>query len=287
MAADNSEQIADWNGPLGRRWVELQDVFDRFTQPFGDKAIEAAAVRTGDQVIDVGCGCGGSTLEIAMQAGPKGAVSGIDVSQPMLDLARRRAAAANLTNVSFTETDASNGRLPMQQDLLFSRFGVMFFAAPVPAFEHLRRSLKDTSLKNGGRMVFVCWRAPRENPWAMLPLMAAREAVGVTPPKADPHAPGPFAFADETRVRAILLEANFRDVEAEALDAPIWLGADLKSAAETAVQTGPVSRFMREHGAGHEEKVLEAVAKAIEPMAGKDGGYSLTGATWIVTAKAG
>lgn len=280
--ADNSEQIADWNGPLGRRWVELQDVFDRFTQPFGDAALKAAAAQAGEQAIDVGCGCGGSTLVLARQVGPGGKVNGIDVSQPMLELARRRAAEANLTNVSFAETDASNGRLPMEQDLLFSRFGVMFFSAPVPAFEHLRRSLKDT-----GRVAFVCWRAPRDNPWAMLPLVAAREAVGVTPPKADPYAPGPFAFADETRVRAILLEANFRYVYAEPFDAPIWLGGDLKSAAETAVQTGPVSRFMREHGAGHEAKVLEAVGRAIEPLRGKDGGYSLTGATWIVTAKAG
>ncbi len=135
-------------------------------------------------------------------------------------------------------------------------------------------------------MAFVCWRAPRDNPWAMLPLVAAREALGVVQPKSDPHAPGPFAFADETRVRAILLEANFRDVDAEAFDAPIRLGSDLKSAAETAVRTGPVSRFMREHGAGHEAKVLEAVSRAIEPLAGKDG-FSLTGATWIVTAKAG
>ncbi|MDP3737042.1 MAG: methyltransferase domain-containing protein [Hyphomonadaceae bacterium] len=286
MAADNSEQIADWNGPLGKRWVEFQDEFDRFTQPFGEAALKAAAARPGEQVIDVGCGCGGSTLELARQVAPGGKVNGIDVSQPMLELARRRAAAAKLSNVTFAETDASNGRLPMEQDLLFSRFGVMFFAAPVPAFEHLRRSLKDRSLKNGGRMAFVCWRAPRENPWAMLPLLAAREALGVVQPKSDPHAPGPFAFADQTRVRAILLEANFRDVDAEPFDAAIRLGSDLKSAAETAVRTGPVSRFMREHGAGHEAKVLEAVSRAIEPLAGKDG-FSLTGATWIVTAKAG
>lgn len=282
MTGDNAQQIEDWNGPLGQRWVEFQDEFDRFTQPFSEAALRAAAVRSGEHVIDVGCGCGGSTLALARQVGPKGTVSGIDVSRPMLDQAKRRAAAANLTNVSFAETDASNGRLPMDQDLLFSRFGVMFFAAPVPAFAHLRRSLKDS-----GRLAFVCWRAPRDNPWAMLPLVAAREAVGVTPPKSDPLAPGPFAFADETRVRAILLEANFRDVEAEAFDAPIWLGDDMASAAEAALRTGPAARFMREHGLGHEQKALEAVGKALAPQAAQDGSVHLTGATWIVTAKAG
>ena len=215
MTSDNAQQIEDWNGPLGQRWVEFQDEFDRFTQPFSEAALKAAAVRPGEHVIDVGCGCGGSTLALARQVGPEGTVSGIDVSRPMLDQAKRRAAAANLTNVSFSgdrrlERQAADGSGPavftVRGDVLCrARAGVR---APAAVAE-------GQSLKNGGRLAFVCWRAPRDNPWAMLPLVAAREAVGVTPPKSDPLAPGPFAFADETRVRAILLEANFRDVEAE------------------------------------------------------------------------
>jgi SAM-dependent methyltransferase len=279
MSADNSEQIAEWNGALGQRWVTMQREIDRIVMPFGDAALKAAAPQPGERVIDVGCGCGDTSIEIARIVGEAGAVLGIDVSQPMLEVARSSGALAKCTHLAFRDGDASEAELPENTDLLFSRFGVMFFSQPIQAFSHLRKSLR-----RGGRCVFVCWRAPRDNAWAMTPLSAARTALGVTPPPADPHAPGPFAFADEERLRAILSDAGFGAIDVQRFDAALFLGATPRSAAEGAVQIGPVSRFVRESGVEHLPIILDAVERALAPLAAPDGHVSLNGSTWIVSA---
>jgi len=279
MPADNSEQIAEWNGALGQRWVAMQQELDRIVVPFGDAALKAAAPQPGERVIDIGCGCGGTSIEIARIVGATGSVLGIDVSQPMLEVARAHAALANCAHLAFRDGDASEARLPANIDLLFSRFGVMFFDQPSPAFSHLRRSLR-----TGGRCVFVCWRTPRDNAWAMTPLSAARNAMGVTPAPPDPDAPGPFAFADEERLRAILSTAGFDDIEVQRFDAAIALGATPRSAAESVAQIGPVSRLVREVGVEHLPIIVDAVERALAPLAEPDGHVSLNGSTWIVSA---
>ncbi len=279
MLADNSEQIAEWNGALGQRWVAMQQEIDRIVVPFGEVALKAAAPQPGECVIDIGCGCGDTSIEIARIVGAAGAVLGIDVSQPMLAVARSRGALANCAHLAFHEGDASEAALPPNTDLLFSRFGVMFFSQPFPAFSHLRKSLRA-----GGRCVFVCWRTPRDNPWAMTPLCAARTAMGITPAPPDPNAPGPFAFADEERLRAILTGAGFGAIDVQRFDTEISLGATPRSAAEGVVQIGPVSRFVREVGAEHLPIILDAVERTLAPLAAPDGHVSLNGSTWIVSA---
>jgi SAM-dependent methyltransferase len=279
MPADNSEQIAEWNGALGQRWVAMQQDIDRIVVPFGDAALKAAAPQPGERVIDIGCGCGDTSIEIARMVGASGSVLGIDVSQPMLEVARSRAALANCAHLAFRDGDASEARLPANNDLLFSRFGVMFFSQPSPAFSHLRKSLR-----TGGRCTFVCWRAPRDNAWAMTPLSAARKAMGVTPPAPDPDAPGPFAFADEERLRTVLSTAGFRDIAVQRFDAAIFLGATPRSAAESAVQIGPVSRLVREVGVEHLPIIVDAVERTLAPLAAPAGHVSLSGSTWIVSA---
>ncbi len=209
--------------------------------PFGDAALKAAAPLPGERVIDIGCGCGGTSITLAGLVGAGGSVLGVDVSQPMLEVARARAVQLACPQLAFREADAANADLPGGNDLLYSRFGVMFFSQPVPAFTHMRKALR-----TGGRCVFVCWRTPRDNPWAMTPLMAARKAMNVTPPPADPLAPGPFAFADETRLRRILADAGFQGVELERFDVPVSLGATPRVAAEGAVRIGPASHFAKE-----------------------------------------
>jgi SAM-dependent methyltransferase len=197
----------------------------------------------------------------------------------MLEVARSRGALANHPHLSFRDGDASAADLPLDQDLLFSRFGVMFFSQPSAAFGHLRKSLR-----TGGRCVFVCWRAPRDNPWTMVPLSAARKAMGVTPPPADPNAPGPFAFADEERLRGILANAGFATIHMRRFDAPLTVGATPRAAAESAAKVGPVSRFVRETGAEHVPVIVDAVEKALVPFAAADGRVTLSGSTWIVSA---
>ncbi|MEP7211311.1 MAG: hypothetical protein ABI740_10780 [Alphaproteobacteria bacterium] len=163
--------------------------------------------------------------------------------------------------------------------MLFSRFGVMFFHAPVLAFAHLRGSLK-----KGGRVAFCCWRHPRDNPWAMTPLAAGRAALKVTPPPSDPHAPGPFAFADADRQRGILTDAGYRAINVTPFDAPVWIGANPREAAENAVSFGPVSRLIREQGEETRPAVVEAIEAALAPLAAADGGVSLNGAVWVAVA---
>nr|MDQ6924504.1 class I SAM-dependent methyltransferase [Pseudomonadota bacterium] len=233
----------------------------------------------GERAIDVGCGCGDTSIELARRVGAAGAVLGVDVSQPMLAVARSRGALANCAHLTFSDGDASEAALPANTDLLFSRFGVMFFSQPTPAFSHMRKSLRA-----GGRCVFVCWRAPRDNPWAMTPLSAARTAMNITPAPADPNAPGPFAFADQVRLRAILSGARFGDIDVQRFDAAISLGATPRSAAEKLVQVGPVARLVREVGAEHLPVILDAVECALVPLAAPDGRVSLNGSTWIVSA---
>jgi SAM-dependent methyltransferase len=281
MARDNTDQIIEWNGVLGERWAQMQAETDRLIAAFGEAALTAATPQPGERVLDIGCGCGDTSLALARLAGPEGAVLGVDVSRPMLEVAKARAACEGLKTVAFREADASTADLPREQDLIYSRFGVMFFAAPVPAFAHMRRALKDS-----GRLAFVCWQAPRENPWAMIPVSAGRAAIGMPPAGADPHAPGPFAFADPNRVRMILLEANLRDVDATPFNAPMFMGATARAAAEQAASMGPLGRVVRETAPERFPEILTAVEAALKPHE-TEAGVLLPGSVWVVTAKAG
>jgi SAM-dependent methyltransferase len=279
---NNTDQIADWNGEQGRRWAEHQQRIDRMIERYGDAALQAAAAMPGEQVLDIGCGTGSTSLALARSVGPQGRVFGVDISQPMLAVATQRAAAQPELKLSFAEADASSAALPAGQDLLFSRFGLMFFAEPAAALRHLRGHLKP-----GGRCAFVCWRTPRDNPWAMAPLMAARQALGITPPPADPLAPGPFAFADEQRLRGLLAEAGLGAIELQRFDAPNALGASAHEAALNCLQIGPVSRLLREVGAAHQATIVDAIETSLQPHAAADGSVSLGGSTWLVTASNG
>ncbi len=278
MNDDNAEQIADWNGSTGQRWAELHAETEGIVAGFGAAALARAAAQPGERVVDIGCGCGDTTLALAAAVGTAGHVLGVDVSQPMLEVARSR--GAGVPQLSFSEADASQAALPAPTDLLFSRFGVMFFAQPLPALRHLRDALRP-----GGRFVFVCWRTPRDNPWAMAPLAAARAALGVTPPPADPLAPGPFAFADEARLRGLLVDAGCVQVDLQRVDAPVFLGATPRRAAELATRIGPASRFLREQGEAQRPLIVDALERALAPQAGADGAVRLPGSTWVVEAR--
>ena len=282
MLTDNAEQIAEWNGVLGQRWAAMRQEIDRVVVPFGAAALKASAPKPGEHVIDIGCGCGDTAIDIARMVGPTGSVLGVDVSQPMLEVARARGVSVNCPQLSFCEGDASTIQLPANIDLLFSRFGVMFFSRPSAAFRHLRKSLR-----TGGRCVFVCWRPPRDNPWAMTPLSAARQALDITPPQSDPEAPGPFAFADEGRLRTILSDAGFGSIDLQRFDAAIFLGPTPRSAAEGAIQMGPVARLVREVGVQHLPIIIDAVERSLAPLAAPNGHVSLNGSTWIVMATNG
>jgi len=228
-------------------------------------------------VLDVGCGCGQTTLELAARVAPNGAVLGIDISQPMLSIARTR--AKGLAGVRFLEADAQTYAFePGAFDAIHSRFGVMFFADPTAAFANLRRALKP-----GGRLAFLCWRALAENPVMSLPLTAALKHLPA-PPAPTPGAPGPFAFADAGRVREILAGAGFEKVSIEPQDMPAG-GHGLDDAVRLSLRVGPLGAMLREHP--------QARAAVIDELRGAlarhlvDGRVFLPSATWIVSARNG
>ncbi len=273
----NSDQIAYWNAGAGETWAALQNRLDRQIQPLGRLAMDALAVAPGDRVIDVGCGCGQTTLELAVRAGPAGSVLGVDISAPMLAVARRRPLARGLAGVRFLEADAqSHAFAPGGAEALFSRFGVMFFADPTAAFANLR-----SALAPGGGLAFVCWRAMELNPFMTLPMSAA---LPLLPPMAPPMpgGPGPFAFADADRVRGILAGAGFHRIEMRPHDEAIG-GGDLDETLDLALKIGPLGAAVRDQPE-LSAQVAEAVRAALEPHAGPSGVF-LPSASWIVTAE--
>ncbi len=278
MAMSNDEQITLWNEEVGRRWTEQQARLDRLIAPFGEEAMRIATPKSGERVLDVGCGCGDTTLALAKAVGAGGAVLGVDVSAPMLARARER--AGGVANIRFEEADASVAPLGGPHDLLFSRFGVMFFSDPAAAFAHLHGALKPD-----GRMAFVCWRAFADNPWVSVPSFAAMRVLG--PPKVapDPHAPGPFAFADPDRVRGFLGTAGFSRIEIAPFDVAMQVGVDIEDAMRTTLQVGPVSAMLRDVEEDKRAAVAAAVRDVLGAHAGPDG-VMLGGATWVVSASA-
>jgi len=278
METANADQVAYWNDQAGATWAALQPSLDAQIAPLGLCAIDVLAPLPGERVLDIGCGCGDTTLEIARRVAPGGEVLGLDISAPMLEVALERAAVEGVTAAGFRQADAQTATFDTQFDAAFSRFGVMFFADPAAAFTNIRAALRP-----GGRLAFVCWRKPGENPWMMVPLEAALRFVPPPPPM-DPHEPGPFAFADAGRVRSILLAAGFADIVTAPLDMAIG-GFKLAQALDVALQVGPLGKLLRE-APGRRESVVGAVRDA---LAAHDTGQGvwLASATWIVSAVAG
>jgi len=274
----NADQTAYWNELGGPTWAELSDLLDRQIDDIGQRGLTALAPRAGERLLDIGCGCGRTTLELAERVSPGGEVVGLDISRPMLEVARRRAAAAGVANARFREADAQTAALePAAFDGLYSRFGAMFFADPTAAFRNLL-----SALKPGGRLALVVWRSLAENPWMTEPLAAAAAILPPGPPPLDPTAPGPFAFADGERVRRILADAGFTAIDLAAVDAPIG-GNGLADSLTLALRVGPLGARLRE-APEFRPKVTEAVRAALAPHV-RDGEVWMSGAVWIVTAR--
>ena len=280
-APPNQAQIDYWNEQSGPKWVARQVELDRFLESLGRTAMDRLGPLAGARVLDVGCGCGDTTLALAERTGPRGAVLGVDVCTPMLARARER--ARHLPNVAFLEADAQTHRFdPKSTDALFSRFGVMFFADPTIAFANLRATLRPA-----GRLAFVCWQELAKNPWCMVPLGAVAAHVPLPPPPA-PGEPGPFSFGDAARVRRILEGAGFARVEIEPHEQPLGLGdgGGIEQAVEFALEVGPTARLVKDVAPEVKGRAREAIRTALLPFAGP-GGVRLPSASWIVTARNG
>lgn len=272
MAAGNQDQIDYWNSDNGGKWVRHQDRMDRTLRPFSDHVISVAAPASGERVLDIGCGCGETSVTIA---GMGAMVTGIDVSRPMLDQARSRPGAEK---VEFVEADASqqdfgNGVF----DLLFSRFGVMFFSDADAAFANLGRMTR-----SGGRIAFACWRPLSENPWMLKPVLVAKDFVEL-PPRPGPEDPGPFSFSDPERVTRILNSGGFGNISIEPFDHAMYMGSSVPDAVVTALEVGPIGGALEGASPETEQGLKDALVEMLSDHR-TDQGVELPGAIWCVTA---
>lgn len=268
-----------WNGDVGKMWVAMQRRMDAALAPVGEALLEIASPQVGDHILDIGCGAGDTALALAARGGD---VVGVDISAPLLALAAARVAG---DAVRFLDADAATYVADTRFDLIVSRFGVMFFDEPVAAFAHIRDLATE-----GGRLVFACWRAPADNLWATLPLRALSDRLPPAGP-VDPHAPGPFAFADPERVTRLLEQAGWRDIAARPHDFDMVMGSGSDPAADAAdfsLRIGPAARAVADAvdgGTLDRDGAAATLAACYAPHVA-NGRLALPAGIWLVTARA-
>lgn len=256
----NAEMSEYWNGERGRSWVDRADQFDAQLEIYGLKAVAGLGPQPGDRVLDIGCGAGSTTFEVAQAVGRAGHVTGMDISEPMLELARARAGARGFDNVDFVAADAQVAAAPGEPAAgVVSRFGVMFFADPVAAFTNIA-----TMVRPGGRLAFVCWAGLHNNPWLIVPAVAVADLVPL-PPQPEPDAPGPFSFADPQRVQSILDASGWDDVAIEEISDPIYLGGrgTVEDAVDFVVNGSAMAGALEEQGPDAVAEAKRLVGEAI------------------------
>ncbi len=278
---NHADQLAYWNSPAGEKWLKRQAETDVMLAPAQEAAILRAAPRAGEHVLDIGCGCGASTIELAERVGGAGRVVGVDISTAMLEHARMR--ALSVPQAETLCADAARFSFPAESfDLMFSRFGVMFFGAPAAAFAHLRGALKPA-----GRIVFTCWRGIEENPWMRVPLRAVCNHVP-RPPRPGPEEPGPYSFADPARVTRILTATGLDAPRFTKFDFVIDLagGRGLDAAVDNAASVGAASAALNDQPQHLRDAALDELRATLAPLE-KDGRVPLDAAVWIVESARG
>jgi SAM-dependent methyltransferase len=274
----NRDQAKLWNDAGGPIWVEMQPVLDHILGPFEALLTAEAFPGEGARVLDVGCGSGATTLAMARRIGPSGACLGVDISGPLVAAARARAASEGLSWARFVQADAQTHAFEEKDyDAVISRFGVMFFDAPEAAFANLRGAARP-----GGKLTFVAWRSPAENPFMTAAARAAAPHLpNLVPP--NPDVPGQFAFADGDRVRRILDASGWKDVDVRAVDLPGNVPEQELFAYVT--KLGPVGLALREADEPTRARTVDAVRKAFEGYV-QDGAARFDMACWLASARA-
>jgi ubiquinone/menaquinone biosynthesis C-methylase UbiE len=278
----NAREVQYWNSAQTRAWADEYEVIDRLFAGLTRVALDHAAPKLGERVIDIGCGSGTTVLELAARVGPTGYVLGADVSKPSVEKARERIAAAGVQQAEITLCDVSTHTFPANSfDLVFSRFGVMFFTDPVAAFANIHKAMK-----SDGRLAVAVFRTPQENKWATAALAAVRHLLPpITPP--GPEDPGQFSWADAARVHRILETAGFQDISLTPHDPEMPL-AGRGGAAEAASfmsRVGPVVRAMSDASEQRRKEVRAALEAFFKIHEGPKG-IVLPGAVWVITARA-
>ena len=281
MADPNNKNKAQyseeyWQQEGGSKWAKYIDHAEASLGAFNKFLFDQANLSEGEVVLDVGCGGGPCSIEIAKRVSNKGSVTGLDISMPVLEIAKQR--AEKISNLRFINSDAATSDLGAGvYDLVFSRFGVMFFSDPTSAFSNLRRALK-----SNGRLVFLCWRSMDDNPWMNVPVKAAFSVLPPQGPPPSPEEPGPFSMASSDKVKCILKDAGFHDISFQSVEIDMNLGA-IDDAVDYFFKMGPAAAPLAEVDEELKRVAVQAMGDALKNFETSDG-ICPPAASWIVTA---
>jgi SAM-dependent methyltransferase len=274
----NVEQAEAWDGPDGEFWAAHQARFDTMISPQHEQLMAAAAIVSGERVLDIGCGNGLTSRDAARAAGEQGEVLGVDLSGPMLALATQLAKDEGLANVRFEQGDAQVYPFPNDAfDVVLSRFGVMFFADPVAAFTNIA-----SAVRPGGRLGMAVWGPVPDNEW----VTALRDAValGRVLPAPPPGAPGPFSMADQDHSRGVLTDAGFTDIAFARSEHVFHVGTDTDDAFGFMSQLNVLQMMMEDLDEPAKAQAFENLRAAIAAHESPDG-VVFRSAAWMMTAR--
>ena len=282
LTHEDSQFVTFWNEVLAPKFIAFKHILVDGLTHHSEAIFPTLPVGEGDRVLDVGCGFGDTAIKLARLAGPSGDVVGVDCCDVFLDYARRDAEAAGLTNISFMRGDAEIALPDEKFDFVFSRFGTMFFANPVAGLRNMRKALKP-----GGKLVHIVWRDRADNPWLS---MAKDIVLKILPPPgedAQTCGPGPFSMSDEAMVTIMMKSAGCENIEFRRVDAPVFVGKNVKDAIAFQLAIGPAGEVFREAGAEAEEKrdqVEAALAEAINRQKTEAEGIVMNSSSWVISA---
>ena len=280
MTFANTEQAEFW-AARASSWMSLESHHEEVIGPAGRMAMDRLEPYPGQQVVDLGCGTGQTTLELAGRVAPGGRAVGVDIAAALLDRARAHAAEAGIANIEFQHADVQSSDLGSARfDGAFSRFGVMFFADPVAAFTNVHRSLKPGAVSS-----FVCWGPATANEWMLVPAQAAVSVLGTTPEMPASDAPGPFSLSDQNRVRIILEAAGFHNIDIKAHHDQIRTPVErIPESADSALRVGAVQRMLQGVGPETIQRVRAAIELAMRARL-EDGEVALSRSVFLVRAE--
>ena len=283
-APANAEAVEAWDGPLFDRFVQYRHLIVEGLKAFGDEALRRYPPPLGARVLDIGCGFGDATQQIAALIGPRGVAVGVDAAPRFIDAARSEAEANGCPNAMFIVADVERTTFEGVYDMAFSRMGTMFFANPVAALRNVRAALAP-----GGRLVMVVWRSKVENEWILRTQQITERFVTKPETYDEPTCgPGPFSMGNADTVTGQLVAAGYEDITLHRLDMLMMLGRDPDEAADLAMALGPAGEILRLAGdrAAHlHAPVHAALVEGIADWYGPDG-VQAPASTWIVSARA-
>ena len=280
--AEDTAFVTFWNEVLAPKFIKFKHILvDGLTQ-HSEAVFPNLPVREGDRVLDVGCGFGDTAIKLAERVGSGGEVVGVDCCDAFLDYGRREAEERSIGNLSFLRGDAEIALPRNAFDVVFSRFGTMFFANPVAGLRNMREALRP-----GGRMIHIVWRNRADNPWLSMAKDVVLQFLPAPGDDAQTCGPGPFSMADEAMVRSMMQAAGYVDIDFQRVDAPVLVGHDVKDAIAFQLAIGPAGEVFREAGKEAEAKrdLIEAtLAKAINRQTISSDGIVMPSSSWVISA---